>query len=145
MEENKNKLHKFKKVEETFGCHASDLSRSSSSELSRSLAGARLIYPGSFWSVHIICIHFSLGDEASLSLKARPAFFPSQNPAGPGCHEALPAVVMVAADGGAPPFQRNQMTTGRTERCIGRKGNSFCEGKTKENAKEGKKNLREDK
>lgn len=130
-----------KKVEETFGCHSSDLSRSSS----LSSAGARPApTQAPFCCVHIICMHFSLGDEASLSLKPRPAF-PSQNPAGPGCHESIPAVAMVAPDGGAPPFQRNHMTTGRTERCIGRKANSFCAGKTKENAKEGKKNLREDK
>lgn len=99
--------------------------------------------------VLLVCayhLHTFLPGWRGLTLiKALSRIFPSRNPAGPGCHESIPAVAMVAADGGAPPFQRSQMTTGRTERCIGRKGNSFCEGKTKENAKEGKKNRREDK
>ncbi len=67
----KEKEREEEKEEEVFCCHSSDLSRSSSSELSGSSAGARLAYPGSFWCVHIICIHLSPADEASLSLKPR--------------------------------------------------------------------------
>lgn len=86
--------------------------------------------------VLLVCayhLHTFLPGWRGLALiKALSRIFPSRNPAGPGCHESIPAVVMAAADGGVPPFRRSQMTTGRTERCIGRKGNSFCEGKTKE-------------
>lgn len=67
--QHKEKEIEEEKEEEVFCCHSSDLSRSFSFELSGSSAGARLAYPGSFWCVHIICIHFLPGNEASFSLK----------------------------------------------------------------------------
>lgn len=60
---------KKKRRRRRFCCYSSDLSCSSSSELSGSSASTCLAYPGSFWCVHIISIHFFQADEASLSLK----------------------------------------------------------------------------
>lgn len=142
---------KKKRRRRRFCCYSSDLSCSSSSELSGSSASTCLAYPGSFWCVHIISIHFFLADEASLSLKLHltnslPESCWSLPPwirtcGGGGCcwwH----AVVQNQPDEGEKIGREGEGGGGKKTGCIGRKGNSVCGVKTKEKAKERKKKLK---